>query len=142
MAGSTDNKPHVRWKAKPSADAAASGDRAKPLEPYKFKPGQSGNPQGRPVGSRVKLGEAFLEDMLDAWQRQGKDAITRVINTRPQDFLKVVAAILPKEVKLDVDAFEGVSDDELVRLIAALRSQILDADESAALVAGPSRASH
>lgn len=63
-----------------------------------FQPGQSGNPAGRKLGSRNKLGEAFLADMFDAWKAQGVDAIRRVIDERPQDFLKVVASILPKEI--------------------------------------------
>lgn len=53
---------------------------------------------GRPKGARAKLGEKFMEDMLTAWQAEGIDAINRVIRDRPQDFLKVVASLLPKEI--------------------------------------------
>ena len=34
-----------------------------------FKPGQSGNPKGRPQGSRNKLSEEFLADVHASWQR-------------------------------------------------------------------------
>lgn len=68
-----------------------------PVE-HQFKPG---NP-GRPKGARNKLGEKFLEDMLAAWEDKGIGAIERVIIERPQDFLKVVASILPKEIAAEV----------------------------------------
>lgn len=71
--------------------------------PWRFKPGQSGNPAGRPKGSRSKLAEDFLRDILEAWQRGGAEALERVRKDDPSTFLKVVASILPKEVQLDVE---------------------------------------
>lgn len=68
-----------------------------PVE-HQFKPG---NP-GRPKGARNRLGEAFLEDMLAAWTEKGPAAIEAVLRDRPQDFLKVVASILPKEIAAEV----------------------------------------
>lgn len=70
----------------------------KPPVEHQFKPG---NP-GRPKGARNKLGEAFLEDLLTAWTDKGIEAIQRVIIERPQDFLKVVASILPKEITAEI----------------------------------------
>ncbi len=79
------------------SNGSTTGPGRPPVE-HQFK---AGNP-GRPVGSRNKLGEEFLKDMLSAWQADGIDAIRRVIAERPQDFLKVVASILPKEVQAEV----------------------------------------
>ncbi len=89
---------------------------------------------GRPKGSRNKLGEEFLQDMLHAWQTQGQEVIARVIEERPQDFMKVVASLLPRDVNLNVNSMEEVTDDELLRRIRDLDATIrpfLDAQGAA-----------
>lgn len=64
-----------------------------------FKPGQSGNPAGRPKGSRNKLGEAFLKEMLEDFEEHGRDVIAVVRAEKPDQYLKVVASILPREIE-------------------------------------------
>jgi hypothetical protein len=85
-------------------------------------PGQTGglNPKGRPRGSRSKLGEAFVADLQEAWQLHGNSVIQRVIDERPSDFLKIVANILPKDVNIKVNSTEDLSDEQLMRKLAAL----------------------
>ena len=51
-----------------------------------YKPGQSGNPQGRPRGSRNKLAEDFVADLHDSWKVLGKAAITTVACEELQPF--------------------------------------------------------
>lgn len=87
-----------------------------------FKPGQSGNPKGRPKGSRNKLSEDFIRDMQTAWETQGEAVIQKVIDEKPADFLKVVASLLPKEFNLNANLFGDLGEDEISALLAALQS--------------------
>lgn len=54
---------------------------------------------GRPKGSRNKLGEAFIEAMYADFQKHGVSAIETVRTGKPDQYLKVVASILPKEIE-------------------------------------------
>jgi hypothetical protein len=70
-----------------------------------FVPGQSGNPRGRPIGSRVKLGETFLGALVEDFNALAPDgkpngvrAIQRAREEDPASYCKTLASILPKEV--------------------------------------------
>jgi hypothetical protein len=70
-----------------------------------FKPGQSGNPAGRPKGAKSKFTEDFWRDLHEAWAESGKSVITRVIQEDPAKFLAVAANMLPKEVEVTSQRF-------------------------------------
>lgn len=78
-----------------------------------FKPGQSGNPRGRPAGARNKLGEEFITALSEDFQAHGKAAIQKVRDEKPDQYLKVIASIVPKDLNVNVNNFDGLSDDEL-----------------------------
>lgn len=73
-------------------------DEAKPAQDAKgrFVSGNIGG--GRPKGARAKLGEAFLEAMLSDFKEHGVLAVQTVRAEKPDQYLKVIAAILPKEI--------------------------------------------
>lgn len=82
---------------------------------------------GRPKGARNKLGEAFLADMLADWEVHGIATIQEVRETKPDQYLKVVASILPKELNIKVNELDELSDEQLQRQLAAVVAQLADA---------------
>lgn len=77
---------------------ASENTGAKQKPEHLFKPGQSGNPAGRPKGARSKLTEIFLKGMLEDFEKHGSIAIEQVRETKPDQYLKVISAIIPKEI--------------------------------------------
>jgi hypothetical protein len=91
------------------------------LDSYKWQPGQSGNPAGRAKGSRNKLEENFLSDLLSDWQEHGAATLIAAREKDPVAYVKVAASLMPKQVDTD-SALEGISRDELRLAITALQS--------------------
>ena len=80
--------------------ASTSGGRANLLPPY--QKGQSGNPAGRPMHSRQKLTEKFIDDLSKFYEVEGASLIKRVADEQPAMLLQVVARLLPKDISLNV----------------------------------------
>jgi Family of unknown function (DUF5681) len=70
------------------------------IQDTRFKPGQSGNPAGRPKGSRNKVSEKLLEALASDFDAHGQHVIEKVRAERPADYLKIVASSFPSRWRL------------------------------------------
>ncbi|WP_246807067.1 DUF5681 domain-containing protein [Ensifer sp. ENS05] len=102
----------------------------------KFKVGQSGNPAGRPKGARSKLGEAFLEAMNKDFEKHGSAVIAAVRKNKPEQYLRVVASILPKDLNVNINNLDNLTDEQLTERIREL-SSVLGPFLAAAGTRGP-----
>lgn len=119
-------------------DSRNNGEKTrKPMPPveHQFKPG---NP-GRPKGARNKLGEAFIEAMHADFEEHGTEVIARVRADKPDQYLKVIASILPKDLNVNINNMDDLTDDQLIERIRQLDSAIrpfLDAQGASGSVDG------
>src|ERR1700733_6699538 len=64
------------------------------LEPSKhvngrmWPSGVSGNPNGRPVGSRTAFSHGFLKNLVEVWQEHGRDTMLHTAKTQPATFFE------------------------------------------------------
>lgn len=98
----------------------------------KFKPGQSGNPNGRPAGAKNKANaavKALIEDILT--DQTNTEYLKKAFNClQPRDFIKAYTELLPyvipkmnhNSLALDLDRLTDEQVDELYeKLIQELR---------------------
>jgi hypothetical protein len=95
-----------------------------------FQPGHT----GRPRGTRNKLAGRVFEDIFAHWCEpvapgssvsKGQEALQSLYTSRPADYLRIVASVLPKEFVFE-NAVGELGDDQIDELILKLR-QLLEA---------------
>lgn len=85
---------------------------------------------GRPTGSRNRLTDTFLSAIADDFAANGLAAIAQVRETDPAMYLRIIAAIVPRELVLQREQqpstdYADLSYDEAAALINAERKRKL-----------------
>ena len=86
----------------------------------KFKQGQG----GRAKGVKNKLRWAFLTDLLADYEAHGAECIKICRIERPIEYVKLIAALLPKEFEITDSRLNELSDEEIDVLIGEIRARI------------------
>jgi hypothetical protein len=98
-----------------------------------WQPGQSGNPTGRPVGSRTVFSQGFLKDLAAVWAVHGKQTMISTAQTNPAVFFATCARLIPADVRVSVEqTYAGLGPEDygvLREVIAAVRQALPDADQ-------------
>jgi hypothetical protein len=85
-----------------------------------FKPGQCGNPKGKPKGARNKLGSEWLTALHDDFVRNGPSVLRVMRMQHPSHYFRVLARLFPKTLYQMAVELDVRSELELDRRIAAL----------------------
>lgn len=68
-------------------------------EKGRFIPGVSGNPKGKPKGSRHALEEDFVATLQDEFRKRGAVAVAAL---ESKELCDIVAKVLPKESRMEL----------------------------------------
>jgi len=119
---------------KPPAASTALIQRGRP-----FAAGVSGNPAGRRPGSKNRLTDVFMTAIVDDFTEHGAAAIAQVRRDDPGLYLRIIGALVPRELVVqrerepNVD-IENLSFTDLMELVerlernASIRRALLDAE--------------
>jgi hypothetical protein len=90
-----------------------------------FKQGVSGNPHGNRHRTRHLLNQEFMQALLLNFRHQGKKAIEKVARDQPAAYLKILALLVPREMKVEHSGgVKAMSDEQLEAGIEAIQTML------------------
>jgi hypothetical protein len=93
-----------------------------------WKAGVSGNPEGRPKGSRNKFGEQFVTDFLESWEKHGKKVLEKLAKKHPKAYATVAVAVLPKVIEFDDETKDAIRNAGLGIPFAQIKQRAEETD--------------
>lgn len=93
-------------------------DRTGSEQDTKFKAGQSGNPAGRPKGSKNKITKLFIDDLRSEWSRRGMQALRELTSN---ELTRTMVQVIPKDLLVTMDADKATSF--VISAVPALTSE-------------------
>jgi hypothetical protein len=103
-----------------------------------FQQGVSGNPHGNRHRTRHLLNQEFMQALLLNFRHQGKKAIEKVARNQPAVYLKILALLVPRELKLEHSGgVKAMSDEQIEEAIEAIQIMLAArAGEAANVIEG------
>ena len=103
-----------------------------------FKQGLSGNPHGNRHRTRHLLNQEFMQALLLHFRQHGKKAIEKVARNQPAVYLKILALLVPREMKLEHGGgVKAMSDEQIEEAIEAIQTMLAArAGEAAKVIEG------
>jgi hypothetical protein len=97
-------------------------------------PGESGNPAGRPIGSRGRYSDSFMRDLAADWAQRGPEILAQVAKMDPVRYLGVCASLIPRDVSIAIEARlpGNLAPDEwqlALEVIQGIKEAIPDAND-------------
>jgi hypothetical protein len=99
--------------------------------------GVSGNPSGRPPGTRQAFSAGFMRDLAEVWSAEGRTATLVTAKTAPSTFFAVCARLIPQNVELTLKETYGGLDPELLAVLEGIRQSLPDDSISAGFQRSP-----
>src|SRR5262245_20106514 len=96
------------------------------------------NPHGNRHRTRHLLNQEFMQALLLNFRHEGKKAIEKVARNQPAVYLKILALLVPREMKLEHSGgVKAMSDEEIEQAIEAIQTMLAArADEAAKVIEG------
>lgn len=79
-------------------------------------------PKPRPKRAKKTLGDDFLAAVRADFRAYGAGVIAEVRADKPDQYLKIVLSVLPKDFDAKINQMDGLSDDEIRCRIRALEA--------------------
>ena len=90
-----------------------------------FQQGVSGNPGGNRHRTSHLLNQEFMQALLLNFRHQGKKAIEKVARNQPAAYLKILALLVPREMKVEhTNSIKQMTDEQIEAAIEAIQAML------------------